>query len=57
VQRLNALMADHQKRSAAKDEARTRGESLFAFTDHRIHAFETRENYQKVVMRFIDWVR
>jgi integrase len=57
VQRLNALMADHQKRSEAKDEARTRGESLFAFTDHRIHAFETRENYQKIVMRFIDWVR
>ena len=50
-------MADHQKRKVAKDEARTRGESLFAFTDHRIHAFETRENYQKVVMRFIDWVR
>ena len=50
-------MADHQKRSEAKDEARTRGESLFAFTDHRIHAFETRENYQKIVMRFIDWVR
>jgi hypothetical protein len=57
VQRLNALMADHQKRSEAKDEARTRGESLFAFTDHRMHAFETRENYQKIVMRFIDWVR
>ena len=50
-------MADHQKRSEAKDEARTRGESLFAFTDHRIHAFETRENYQKITMRFIDWVR
>ncbi len=50
-------MADHQKRSEAKDEARARGESLFAFTDSRIHAFETRENYQKITMRFIDWVR
>lgn len=50
-------MADHQKRSEAKDEARARGESLFAFTDQRIHAFETRENYQKITMRFIDWVR
>ena len=57
VQRLNALMADHQKRSEAKDEARTRGESLFAFSDGKIHAFESRNNYQKIVMRFIDWVR
>jgi hypothetical protein len=50
-------MADHQKRSEAKDEARMRGESLFAFSDGKIHAFESRENYQKIVMRFIDWVR
>lgn len=57
VQRLDALMADGEKRSEAKDEARARGESLFAFTDNRIHAFETRENYQKIVMRFIDWCR
>ncbi len=57
LQRLNALMADHQKRSEAKDEARTRGESLFAFSDGKIHAFESRNNYQKIVMRFIDWVR
>lgn len=57
VQRLDALMADGQKRSEAKDEARARGESLFAFTDGKIHAFETRENYQKIIMRFIDWCR
>ena len=57
VQRLNTLMADHQKRTTAKDEARARGESLFAFTDNKIHAFESRNNYQKIVMRFIDWVR
>jgi hypothetical protein len=50
-------MADHQKRSKAKDEARARGEPLFAFTDGKIHAFESRNNYQKIVMRFIDWVR
>lgn len=57
VQRLNALMADGVKRSEAKAEARLRGESLFAFTDQRIHAFETRTNYQKIVMRFLDWCR
>jgi hypothetical protein len=57
VQRLNALMADGQKRSEAKAEARARGESLFAFTDQRIHAFESRNNYQKIVMRFLDWCR
>ncbi len=57
VQRLDALMADGEKRSDAKDAARARGASLFAFTDGKIHAFETRENYQKIVMRFIDWCR
>jgi integrase len=57
VQRLNALMADGQKRSEAKAAARERGESLFAFTDQRIHAFESRNNYQKIVMRFLDWCR
>ena len=57
VQRLDGLMADGVKRSVAKDEARARGESLFAFTDGRIHAFESRANYQKIVMRFINWCR
>lgn len=57
VQRLDAIMADGEKRSVAKAEARSRGESLFAFTDNRIHAFESRNNYQKIVMRFIDWCR
>jgi integrase len=57
VQRLNTLMADGEKRGAAKAEASARGESLFGYTDQRIHAFETRNNYQKIVMRFIDWCR
>ena len=57
VQRLNALMAPGKKRSVAKAEAQQRGESLFAFTDQRVHAFETRTNYQKIVMRFINWCR
>ena len=57
VQRLNALMAPGKKRSEAKAEAHQRGESLFAFTDQRMHAFETRTNYQKIAMRFIDWCR
>lgn len=57
VQRLDALMASGEKRGVAKAEARARGESLFGWTDNRIHAFETRHNYQKIVMRFIDWCR
>jgi site-specific recombinase XerC len=57
VQRLDALMASGVKRGVAKAEASARGESLFGFTDQRIHAFETRHNYQKIVMRFIDWCR
>jgi hypothetical protein len=57
VQRLNALMADHQKRSKAKAEARERGEPLTPFTTNRIHAYESRNNYQAVVMRFLNWCR
>ncbi|HEY4387395.1 MAG TPA: site-specific integrase [Ktedonobacteraceae bacterium] len=57
VQRLDSLMAPGKKRSEAKAEARLRGESLFAFTDGKIHAFESRTNYQKIVMRFLDWCR
>ena len=57
VERLNGLMATGQKRSLAKAEARLRGESLVAFTDNRIHAFESRNNYQKIVMRFLNWCR
>ena len=57
VQRLDTLMADGTKRSEAKAEARMRGESLFAFTDNRIHAFETRTTYQGIVMRFLVWCR
>jgi len=57
VQRLNGLMADGQKRADAKAVAAARGESLIAFTDGRIHAFESRTNYQKIVMRFLNWCR
>ena len=54
---LDSLMATGEKRSDAKALARARGESTFAFTDGKIHAFETRQNYQKIVMRFINWCR
>lgn len=57
LQRLDALMADGQKRSEAKAHARERGEPLFGYTDGKIHAFETRNNYQKIMMRFVDWCR
>jgi integrase len=57
VQQLDSLMANGQKRSEAKAKAKERGEPLFAFTDGKIHAFETRNNYQKIIMRFIDWCR
>ncbi len=56
VKRLNGLMADGKKRSEAKAQARLRGESLFAFSDGGIHAYESRNNYQKIIMRFINWV-
>ena len=50
-------MAIGESRAEAKAQARARGESLFAFSDGKIHSFESRENYQKIVMRFIDWCR
>jgi hypothetical protein len=57
VQRLDALMAAGEKRSEAKAAARLRGESLFAYSDGKMHAFETRNNYQKIVMHFLNWCR
>jgi hypothetical protein len=57
IQRLDGLMAIGAKRSEAKAEAAARGESLFAFSDGLIHSYEARENYQKVVMRFLNWCR
>ncbi len=57
LQQLDSLMATGEKRSDAKAVARARGESTFAFTDGKIHAFETRNNYQKIIMRFINWCR
>lgn len=57
VQHFETLMADGEKRADAKAEAQRRGESLISFTDGKIHSFETREGYQKIVMRFIDWCR
>lgn len=57
VKRLDSLMATGEKRADAKAAARARGESLFAFTDGRMHSFETRHNYQKAVMRFLNWCR
>jgi integrase len=57
VKRLDSLMADGEKRSEAKAAARAEGRSTFAFTTSKIHAFETRNNYQKIIMRFVDWCR
>jgi integrase len=57
IQRLNSLMAIGEKRSEAKAAARARGEDLFAFTDGKIRSFQTRTNYQKIIMQFINWCR
>ena len=50
-------MAIGESRADAKAQARARGESLFAYSDGKIHSFESRENYQQIAMRFIDWCR
>ncbi|MEO6888525.1 MAG: site-specific integrase [Ktedonobacteraceae bacterium] len=50
-------MAIGEKRADAKAQASLRGESLTAFTDGKIHSFESRATYQQVVMRFIEWCR
>lgn len=57
LERLDALMAPGEKRSEAKAAARRAGETSWAFTDGKIHSYQTRTNYQKQVMRFIQWCR
>jgi integrase len=57
LQRLDGLMADGQKRSEAKAQAALRGEDTFAFTDGKMHSFQTRTTYQQIIMRFLDWCR
>jgi integrase len=57
LQRLDALMAVGEKRSEAKAAARRSGESLWTFTDGKIHSYQTRTNYQKHIMRFLQWCR
>jgi hypothetical protein len=57
LQRLDSLMADHEKRSEAKAKAVARGESPFGYSDGRIHSFQSRTDYQKVIMPFIEWCR
>ncbi len=59
VHKLNEQMSTpdmplHGRRQA-KDAAKARGESLISWTDGKIRAFETREGYQKIVMRFVTW--
>ncbi len=57
VQHFKTLMADGEKRADAKAEAQGEENLLISFTDGKIHSFETREGYQKIVMRFIEWCR
>lgn len=57
LERLDRLMAIGEKRGRAKKEARARGEPTFAFTDQRIHSYQTRATYQSVIMRFLKWCR
>src|SRR5256885_13767190 len=57
LKRLESLMAIGESRRQAKDAARLRGEPPMPFTTGKIHSFETRSNYQRIAMRFIDWVR
>jgi integrase len=57
IERLDSLMAIGDKRSEAKAEAHARGESFFAFSDHKIRSYETRTGYQAIVMRFLHWSR
>jgi integrase len=57
VQRLDSMMAIGEKRADAKAAAAARGESLQAFSDGKIRAYETRNEYQRVVMCFLNWCR
>src|SRR5581483_10125937 len=57
LERLDSLMAIGEKRSKAKATALGAGELTGGFSTGKIHSYQTRTNYQKIVMAFIQWAR
>jgi integrase len=59
LKQLDALMSKegdvNHKRADAKAAAQLRGESLISWSDGRMRAFETRDGYQAITMRFLTW--
>lgn len=61
IERFDGLMAIGDTRfgakQAARAEAKSRGEHIWAFTTGRIHSHKTRVTYQDHTLRFIRWAR
>lgn len=57
LERLDSLMAIGEKRSEAKAQAQAQGQSTWAFSDGKIHSYQTRTNYQRIVLHFLIWCR
>lgn len=61
IERFDGLMAIGDSRfeakQAAREEAKSRGEKIWAFSTGRIHAHKTRVTYQEHTLRFIKWAR
>ncbi len=57
LERLDSHMAIGEKRSKAKAAALVAGELTGGFSTGKIHSYQTRTNYQKIVMSFIQWAR
>jgi hypothetical protein len=61
IERFDGLMAIGDSRfeakQAAREEAKSRGEKIWAFTTGKIHAHKTRVTYQEHTLRFVNWAR
>ena len=57
LERLDSLMAIDEKRSTAEAEALEAGELTEGLSIGKIHSYQTRTTYQKIVLDFIGWAR
>lgn len=61
IERFDELMAigesRYEAKQAARKEAESRGEHIWAFTTGKIHAHKTRVTYQEHTLRFVNWTR
>jgi integrase len=57
IERLDAKMALHRSRFAAKQARREEGDPVWTFSTEQIHSHGTRRAYQEHVLHFVNWCR